>query len=313
MLQSVRNFLKTQPIILAPIVKMYGLRLAKYNCSLHLDSTKTKLAVRKGSREIHISFENNHFSSDIAREFDDLFEAVVPEKSGKKLIADFSKPKQHEIPGLGKKFVFTFIPETKCTNAAYLKALQPKPGDVIIDAGAYCGLTAYEFSRAVGPDGKVIAIEADPNNYAVLCENIKNNGATNITPVNAALWKEMGTLQFQAEGSMGSTVSAKGDRHNKTVDVQALTFDAICESFDLNKVDHVKMDIEGAEYDVLPASGEFISKFKPDFIVEVHSIDKGPSDVPRLAAFFATLGYSRAFIQQSNSDIDPLVHFSPVQ
>ncbi len=308
-MKIVRDYLKGQPVLLAPLAALYGMKFKKYGCSLGLDQTGRKLALRKDVREIHVSFERNHFLTDIAIEFDDFFSAVVPECVGDRLVVDISEPRWHKVPGLDREFLFTFVPETEVSNAAYLEALKVAPGEVVIDAGAYCGLTALRFAQAAGEQGRVVSIEADPVNFAALQQNVENAGFHNVSIINAALWSETSTLKFQAEGTMSSTREGKVSRHDKVVEVRALTLLDICREFNLDRVDHVKMDIEGAEYEVLLSSREFVMKYQPDFIVEVHKIGNMPADIDRLAVFFQSLGYVYEFVEQSQLGIPPLVHF----
>lgn len=283
--KKILGFLKSRPFLLAPLIRVYGRRFRHYGCTLSLDATGRKLALTKKHHKIFISLPHNSYLEDVAREFDYFFESVVPESDGKNLVADFSGPKLHSVPGVDIKFLFTSLPEGGSTNNAYLQSLRLAPGEIVIDAGAYCGLTSYLFARKVGPEGLVIAIEADPTNYNALVENIARSGETNILPLHAALWKERGTLQFQAEGIMGSSLAQTAARHDDIVDVPALTLADVMVAFNLERVDHIKMDIEGAEYEVILSSADFITKYNPDFIIEAHPVGKDPVNVPRLSNF----------------------------
>src|SRR5262249_13437393 len=155
-------------------------------------------------------------------------------------------------------FLFTSLPEGHSTNAAYLNGFQPKIGDVIIDAGAYCGLTTCLFSQAVGPGGKVIAVEADPHNFGALISNIGDRRLENVIPLNAAIWGGGGVLQVGAGGNKGFGVAEVGPRQANLVSVEAVTLAGLCDRYGVDRVDHVKMDIEGAEYEVLLSSRDFV-------------------------------------------------------
>jgi FkbM family methyltransferase len=210
-------------------------------------------------------------------------------------------------------FLFTSLPEGHSTNAAYLNGFQPKIGDVIIDAGAYCGLTTCLFSQAVGPGGKVIAVEADPHNFGALISNIGDRRLENVIPLNAAIWREAGVLQFAAEGNMGSAVAEVGPRQANLVSVEAVTLAGLCDRYGVDRVDHVKMDIEGAEYEVLLSSRDFVERFRPDFIVECHNEGQRPVDWTRLQGFFERRNYRARRLPQSENEIFPLIHFTPAK
>jgi FkbM family methyltransferase len=161
----------------------------------------------------------------------------------------------------------------------------------------------------VGSGGLVISIEADPENYLALVQNVERSGVTNIRTVHAAVWDSRGTLPFQAYGIIGSSVSTSGKNHSRLVDVPSATLMDICRDLGVERVDHVKMDIEGAEYRAIPASDDFVRKFRPDFIVEAHRDGDGPPSVDKLLRSFAAHGYSMRRVAQPGPELFPLLHF----
>jgi len=95
------------------------------------------------------------------------------------------------------------------------------------------------------------------------------------------------------------------------VSVPALTLGDICQRLNLPRVDHIKLDIEGAEYEALPAAASFIERYRPDFLVEAHLENDGPINVPRLEKFFAQFGYKMKFVPQPGDESFPLLYFWP--
>ena len=67
----------------------------------------------------------------------------------------------------------------------------PKEGDIVVDVGAHVGHYTLISSKRVGQNGKVVAIEADPDNFEMLNRNIKLNGLTNVIPLNYAVYSEV--------------------------------------------------------------------------------------------------------------------------
>ena len=65
-----------------------------------------------------------------------------------------------------------------------IQYFHPKEGDVVIDVGAHIGRYTIIASKRVGPNGKVIAIEADPSNFEMLNRNIQLNRLANVTTLN---------------------------------------------------------------------------------------------------------------------------------
>lgn len=128
-----------------------------------------------------------------------------------------------------------------------LHGYTPKPGGVVVEVGAEYGTETVILSRLVGPTGRVIAIEAVPSTFRLLERTVQLNGLTNVTLRNAALADEVGTLTVSDDGP-GSTVAntiiggvADG------VEVPAISLDALVAELGLDRIDFLKMNIEGAE------------------------------------------------------------------
>lgn len=264
-----------------------------------------RYVVKKGRREIHLALGHGVYVFETASRFDRCFGAVQPERIGDVEVADFSTPKVHHVPWLGVDLLYSSLGEEEADIEAYLRRLAPRAGDVVLDIGAYCGATACAFSRAVGPGGRVIAVEADPLNHRALAANLERLGLVNVEPVHAAVWSASGTLRFAAEGALGSAAASVGPREAGTVEVAALTLGDLCERLGLSRVDHVKMDIEGAEYEVLPASRGFFERFRPKVVLEVHKTPAGLVDFAAVRRLFEGLGYT------CERDIDNLVSCRP--
>ena len=84
-----------------------------------------------------------------------------------------------------------------------------KPGDCVLDVGANIGLYTLPLSRAVGPDGLVIAAEPDPQNLALLQRNIEANGCHNVRVIPAALGDKTGAVKlYQRSDNRGALSTA---------------------------------------------------------------------------------------------------------
>jgi FkbM family methyltransferase len=128
-----------------------------------------------------------------------------------------------------------------------------KPGMVVVDVGAHVGYFSLIAARQVGPTGRVFAFEPDPINYELLQRNIELNGYTNVTAVNAAVADVVGsrTLFQTALDSGRHSTYHHGLPESGSVEVDTWTLDAFLETKDWPPVDLVKVDVEGAEVDVL--------------------------------------------------------------
>jgi FkbM family methyltransferase len=116
------------------------------------------------------------------------------------------------------------------------------PGDTIVDVGAGIGEETYVLSHAVGPTGRVIAVEAHPTSFALLEENCRRNRLDNVTVVHGAVTDHTGTVTITDDGtSVANRLADSG------IEVAATTVSALLDDHDLASVALLKMNIEGAE------------------------------------------------------------------
>lgn len=135
---------------------------------------------------------------------------------------------------------------------AFLSA-RLRPGDIFVDVGANIGYFTLLASRLVGRDGKVIAVEASPNIFARLSDNLRRNHATNVAATNIAVSDRVGTTQLflGSDSNIGQTgtVATPGSRYE--CDIATTPLDALLDGIDIARVRFVKVDVEGAEWSVL--------------------------------------------------------------
>jgi FkbM family methyltransferase len=128
---------------------------------------------------------------------------------------------------------------------------------VIIDAGGYTGLSAAFFASQY-PDATIIAIEPSPDNFELLRLNTVH--FPNVYPVNAAVWPESGTISLVDPGGGPwalRTMENAGDSTNLVAGsqaVRAVTIDEIIKEFCLDRVDLLKMDVEGSEKEIFDSA-----------------------------------------------------------
>lgn len=116
----------------------------------------------------------------------------------------------------------------------------------IIDLGANIGLSALFFATKY-PTSTIVAVEPDPNTFAVLQKNCQP--FSNIILINAAVAKQKGAISFfRNEKHNASSLHRRSDADSEIV-VTALTLRDIFEQNHIDVADIVKFDIEGAEFD----------------------------------------------------------------
>lgn len=130
-----------------------------------------------------------------------------------------------------------------------------RPGDTVIDVGANIGSLSLAAAAAVGPRGKVIAIEPHPVVFKYLCGNVRLNPALAVETVNVALGDECGTLRFSNLPSDNyNAVDAAGE-----LEVPVSTLDVLLEKR-IGRVRLLKIDVEGYEEFVLRGGRELIKR-----------------------------------------------------
>lgn len=119
---------------------------------------------------------------------------------------------------------------------AILEGVQPR---LVVDAGAHIGLATVQFASRF-PDAKIIAIEPNPENFALLRENAKPY--PNVEPIQAAVWPREEALAIANPGddSWAFRMSAA-----ETGGTKAITLEQIVRRY--GRIDLLKLDIEGAE------------------------------------------------------------------
>jgi len=146
--------------------------------------------------------------------------------------------------------------------------LNPKKGEVFIDIGAHIGKYALKIAREVGETGLVIAVEPNPDNYQMLQRGIMLNNLKNVVALNMAAWNEESTLKLFT-GHLAGHHSTKIDWKLGWHEVNARPMDDVIEEFDINRVDWIKIDVEGAEWEVLLGLEKTINKYRAKVIIEL--------------------------------------------
>jgi FkbM family methyltransferase len=121
-----------------------------------------------------------------------------------------------------------------------------RPGDTFLDVGGNIGWFAVIGSRQVGPGGKVFTIEPDPDNAALLRENLRRNGCANATLCEAAAGAVEGTARlFRSPDNAGDHQMAVASERTDWVEVLVRPLDALLDG--VARVDVLKMDTQGSE------------------------------------------------------------------
>jgi FkbM family methyltransferase len=146
-------------------------------------------------------------------------------------------------------------------------------GAVVYDIGANVGFYSLLAARLAGPDGRVYAFEPAPGNAAAVRANAAANYPDRITVLELALGKSPGraALSIPADSSWAYLERYAPDRSSgATVQVEVATIDRLVADGTVMAPQLVKIDVEGAELDVLAGMKETMRRFQPVIVCEMH-------------------------------------------
>jgi len=262
---------------------------------------------------IRISRGHAVYLKDILALFDYYHKAVMPSNVDGVSLVDYSSPRYHDVIGydLGP-IMFPSLAEPVVTASQYLEFAGLSAGMTVFDLGAYSGLSSIMFSQAVGQDGIVIAVDADPINLACIHRNVGrfNKGtASSIRVMEGAVWNNSNGIEFSCEGNMGGSASSiVGRNRGQMLRVRTFTLSDLVHLNGITRVDFIKCDIEGAE-SVVFEDNKFFDRFRPRIIVEPHMVNGGLTS-DKVIADLSPYGYTCRSIRQEGAEL-PLIECIP--
>lgn len=162
-----------------------------------------------------------------------------------------------------------------------------RPGDIVIDGGGYWGDTALYFAQLVGPAGRVVSFEFEPSNLEALHFNLSLNPqlAPRIEVVSSALWDRAGEEVNVHPFGPGTSIRSDGEARASTD-----TIDALVARGDVERVDFIKLDVEGAELHTLRGAEATLRRFRPRLAIAAYH---KPDDLAAIPEYLAglELGY----------------------
>ncbi len=216
--------------------------------------------------------------------------------------------------GLSKELKL-FKTHEPLTTSLYLKEL--KKGMTIIDVGSNIGYYALLAAKHVGSKGKVLAIEPNPMALECLKRNVGSNRLENVELRQIAIWDKETLAWFEVPPSLNSARvldvydCSKEKIRGKLIRVQTTTLDSLLENYD--KVDWLRFDVEGGEFQIINGATKTIKNFMPNIFMEFHPILLGKERALGLLRKLHDYGYEieyavtravdRSFIAKEKTDI----------
>lgn len=142
-------------------------------------------------------------------------------------------------------------------------------GDIILDVGSNIGEVLLNMAK-VNPAGKIYGFEPVNSTFQKLFKNVSLNEFQNIMISRLALSDKNETVYYQEKaGHSGGTMMSKETGKNQTQFIEALTLDEFVKTHGLEKIDFIKVDIEGFEMNFVNGAIETLKNFKPLLFMEV--------------------------------------------
>lgn len=187
--------------------------------------------------------------------------------------------------------------------------------NTVFELGAHIGYISVYFSKLVGPKGKVYVFEPGVNNLSYVRYNIEHAPYKNIHLIEKAVSDENGTATFYLENLTGQSNSlvkdyrvskkiqskAFVDLNKKEVQVETIRIDDFIRQNNIQQVDFIKIDIEGAEYLAIKGMHETLSTLKPVMMIEVTENHE--------ALFNLLKNYGYVFVDEFSNKVEELKAF----
>jgi FkbM family methyltransferase len=177
---------------------------------------------------------------------------------------------------------------------------QPLVGRTVLDVGANKGIYSYWMSRQVGPRGRVIAFEPQPELWSHLEDLKRSFRLDNVQIERRGLSNRSGAVALRRDkpGALGASMEApppgeNPSRASELIDVEVVTLDEFAETERLNDVAFIKCDVEGHELAVFQGGQRLLERQQPVLLFECHHHE---AERGALFGFLVGLGYDGFFI-----------------
>lgn len=160
----------------------------------------------------------------------------------------------------------------KTSDEYFYREIRPAPGDIVLNAGGDAGHEIPGFISRIGDTGRHFIFDPSSSSAEFLRERFQHSPGTII--IEKGLYKETADLPLWCKpDNPGVSVAAEtppNDSFKKAYEIPVTTIDTFVRDNCLDRVDFIKMDIEGGEYDALLGGQETISKFQPKLAICVY-------------------------------------------
>lgn len=172
-----------------------------------------------------------------------------------------------------------------------------KPGMICIDVGANFGYYTVKMSRKVTELGSVIAFEPTNNFYDSLIKNIKLNSTSNVVLEKLGLSNKQSTSKIKIGTETATIHWVEGSESNSSPFDEIIkldTLDNYVYNHNIEKIDFIKVDIDGHEYSFLKGAESSLLRFRPVILIEISHLHyhEAGVDMEEFYTYILELGYS---------------------
>lgn len=294
---------KPTPAYGEEVVMGGGIRLIEY---------RDRFEIYRNNDCVRVSKRHSIYVHDVVNFFDFHFNAVSPVEEGNIRVVDYSKPKCHAVPGFNLfDVMFSSFAEGLSSTGQYLEFAQLTEDSIVLDLGAYAGLTSIQFDMEIAKhnskaSGHVIAVDADIQNIPVILYNIeqyRHSTSRKISYLYGACAESDGEVEFSSEGNMGASLVECVGRKRGAAHIEyvpGMTLSSIAERYGLDNVDFIKCDIEGGELYIFKDDA-FFRRYSPKIIVEAHYTRDGSTlTTDSVIADLTHYGYTCTVVPQKD-------------
>lgn len=163
---------------------------------------------------------------------------------------------------------------------------------VIVDIGAHFGFFTLFAAKNAGPGARIIAVEPSADNYEMLLANIRRNQLKNATALHAAVSDRRGSVRLHLGRSENHSIfDIAGEDSRAAETVRAVTLKDILDGYELDRIDFLKMDCEGAEYPILFSAEKSTLDRIGTISLEFHDLKDPQFTGLQLVRFLAKAGF----------------------
>lgn len=176
-----------------------------------------------------------------------------------------------------------------------LLGIEGKQNPVVFDCGGHIG-TFSLYVKQIYPMAKIVAFEPVENNRVLFQKNMGLNSFTDVTLVPNAIYGEAGQFYIDLSGKQFDAVSVQQEKpaHDEYIEINAITFAEAVSTYNIQKIDLLKLDVEGSEYNIFEKSMSDLTNHVKRLIMEYHPAgDKAKRD--EIANRFQQAGWHQIY------------------